>query len=121
MILYIVCIMAFVWQGPADFNTPGPNVLWPRILISAVLGLGMIYFMLIVSTFQQYGEAMDRDWGERARMRRWAIELEKRKKKEKRERKKKQQQDKGKGEASQGWRASLVSLVSAGTFRSWRR
>ncbi|KAF9467779.1 hypothetical protein BDZ94DRAFT_1155478, partial [Collybia nuda] len=60
IILYIVCIMSFVWRtGTANANT-SPTIsqraaLGPRIAISAVLGLGVLYFLLILNTFRRYG------------------------------------------------------------------
>ncbi|KAF8994701.1 hypothetical protein BDQ17DRAFT_1251443 [Cyathus striatus] len=73
IILYITCVATFVWRtGPGgDAGPPSTsNPLWPRVVISAVLGLGLIYFVLIIATLRRYGDAMDRSW--RMRVQRWA-------------------------------------------------
>lgn len=36
--------------------------LVPRIVISALVGLGLVYFVLIAITFNQYGEKIDKQW-----------------------------------------------------------
>jgi len=68
--LYIACIMSFTWrtsaQGtntPADLSQGGLTAV--RLIITIVLGLGVLYAMLILSTFSRYGECMDRAWKER--------------------------------------------------------
>ena len=68
--LYIACIMSFVWRTSAqDTNPPGDlskgGLLAVRIVITVVLGLGMLYGWLILSTFSRYGEAMDKAWKQR--------------------------------------------------------
>ena len=70
MILYIVCIMSFVWRtGTTDDANRGPmtpeGTLTFRILVSILLSLGVIYFVLIVSTLRKYGEMMDQVWNRR--------------------------------------------------------
>ena len=70
MILYIVCIMSFVWRtGTTDDANRGQmtpeDALVFRILVSVVLSLGVIYFVLIASTLRKYGEMMDRAWHRR--------------------------------------------------------
>ncbi|KAF8148053.1 hypothetical protein B0H34DRAFT_803176 [Crassisporium funariophilum] len=67
MVLYIVCIMSFVWRtGTVDDDSRGPitrqDARIPRIVISVVLSLGVLYFVLIASTLRRYGDAMDRAW-----------------------------------------------------------
>ena len=70
IILFLVSIMTFVWRaGTADERT-GPTAsfaqaLAPRIIISAVLAVGALYFVLVVQTFARYGDLMDRRWRER--------------------------------------------------------
>ncbi|KAL1734200.1 hypothetical protein EV714DRAFT_269123 [Schizophyllum commune] len=70
IILFLVSIMTFVWRaGTADERT-GPTAsfaqaLAPRIIISAVLAVGAIYFVLVCQTFARYGDLMDRRWRER--------------------------------------------------------
>ena len=63
--LYITCIMTFVWRTSVqDTNPPGDlskgGLLAVHIVITVVLGLGMIYGWLIPTTFSRYGEAMDK-------------------------------------------------------------
>ena len=70
MIMYIVCIMSFVWRtGTTDDANRGPmtpkDALALRIIVTAVLSLGLIYFTLIASTLRRYGEMMDRAWQRR--------------------------------------------------------
>ena len=68
--LYITCIMTFVWRTSVqDTNPPGDlskgGLLVVRIVITVVLGLGMLYGWLILNTFSRYGEAMDKAWKKR--------------------------------------------------------
>ena len=68
--MYIVCIMSFVWRtGTTDDANRGPmtpkDALALRIIVTAVLSLGLIYFTLIASTLRRYGEMMDRAWQRR--------------------------------------------------------
>jgi len=68
--LYIACIMSFVWRTSAqDANPPGDlskgALLAVRIVITVVLGVGVLYGWLIISTFSRYGEAMDKAWKQR--------------------------------------------------------
>ena len=70
MILYIVCIMSFVWRTgtseDVNIQVLSPrDALGPRIAITVVFSLGLIYFLLIVSTFRRYGDMMDRAWQQR--------------------------------------------------------
>ena len=67
MIMYIVCIMSFVWRtGTTDDANRGPMTpedafaLW--IIVTAVLSLGLIYLALIASTLRRYGMPMDNAW-----------------------------------------------------------
>jgi hypothetical protein len=65
MILFIASILSFVWRtGSIDDPIPPDGmrdplgkkeVLAPRVVITAVLGLGMVYFGLIVRTLRSYG------------------------------------------------------------------
>ncbi|KAI5892385.1 uncharacterized protein SCHCODRAFT_01189675 [Schizophyllum commune H4-8] len=71
IISFIVSIMAFVWRtGAGDelehanpFKTPG-QALASRVIISASLSLGAVYFVLVVRTFTLYGDRIDRRWRE---------------------------------------------------------
>ncbi|KAF5313561.1 hypothetical protein D9611_010191 [Ephemerocybe angulata] len=74
MILYLVCVMSFVWQTgtvsdrvPASLLAGDLEVLVPRIIISAVLGLGFVYLVLIALTFRRYSDPMEVAWQERIR------------------------------------------------------
>ncbi len=66
VVLFIACIMAFVWRvGLAEDSTwtfKTSQALFPRLTISTVLGLGVIYFALILNTLRRYGHVMDRAW-----------------------------------------------------------
>ena len=68
--------MTFVWRtGTTDPPLPplSPHAaLGPRIVISSVLGLGLIYFLLVLNTFRRYGDDMDKAWI--ARVTGWARE-----------------------------------------------
>lgn len=78
ILLFITCILSFVWrtgsaQDLLDRTPLSPHAaLGPRIAITALFGLGLIYFLLIVKTFSRYGDSMDRAW--RQRMMGWAME-----------------------------------------------
>jgi len=55
--LYIACIMSFVWRTSAqDTNSPGDlskgGLLAAHIVITVVLGFGMLYGWLILSAFR---------------------------------------------------------------------
>ncbi|KAF8883319.1 hypothetical protein CPB84DRAFT_1850966 [Gymnopilus junonius] len=70
IVLYIACIMSFIWRtSPLDdgptFNVTNRTIFAVRIAISTVLGLGVIYGWLILSTFRRYGTAMDKTWKKR--------------------------------------------------------
>ncbi|KAF9525924.1 hypothetical protein CPB83DRAFT_507209 [Crepidotus variabilis] len=70
IVLYLVCIMSFIWRtSSADSAPPQPlspgGLLAVRIVLTVVLGLGVVYSVLIILTFRRYGEAMDRQWKER--------------------------------------------------------
>ena len=70
MILYIVCIMSFVWRtGTTDDADRGPmtpeDAFAFRIIVTIVLSLGFVYFILIASTLRRYGEMMDKAWHRR--------------------------------------------------------
>lgn len=59
--------MAFVWRtGTVDtvdsWVLSHKVALGLRVAISAVLGLGTLYFLLILNTFRRYGDVMDKTW-----------------------------------------------------------
>ncbi|KAF9564916.1 hypothetical protein CPC08DRAFT_630547, partial [Agrocybe pediades] len=67
IILYIACIMSFIWRtSPQDSNPSNPLsstiLLIIRTVISSILGIGFIYGVLILRTFRRYGQVMDRAW-----------------------------------------------------------
>ncbi|KDR70985.1 hypothetical protein GALMADRAFT_254612 [Galerina marginata CBS 339.88] len=70
LVLYIACIMSFVWRSSPQDNGPPllmskGALLTVRIVITTVLGLGIVYAWLILNTFSRYGEAMDKAWKKR--------------------------------------------------------
>ncbi|TFK34900.1 hypothetical protein BDQ12DRAFT_761076, partial [Crucibulum laeve] len=77
ILLYIICIMTFVWRTGSSNDQP-PLPLAPavatviRTVLTAVLVLGIVYGILIVRTFRRYGDAMDKAW--KARINGWLCE-----------------------------------------------
>ena len=67
--LYFFCIMSFVWRsGVTNTAPPGisdTNLLAIRITFTVVVGIGVVYGILIMATFRQYGAAMDKAWRQR--------------------------------------------------------
>ena len=67
IILYIACILSFVWRTGTT-NNERTYVLSPRaelgirIAFSAVFGLGVMYFALMIRTFWQYGDTIDKSF-----------------------------------------------------------
>ncbi len=63
--------MIFMWRSSAiapvtDFTSiPRSTESYFRIFISAVLGVGIVYGVLISITFRKYGEEMDQAWKKR--------------------------------------------------------
>ncbi|KAF4600472.1 hypothetical protein EYR38_005101 [Pleurotus pulmonarius] len=61
LISFIVCILSFVWRtgstlDPHERDPMTPRqILGPRIAITAILVLGLIYFALIINTLKSYG------------------------------------------------------------------
>jgi len=67
IVLYIACIMSYIWRtSPQDSDPPTPlskeALLVIRVVISSILGLGLVYGALVLNTFRRYGEVMDRAW-----------------------------------------------------------
>jgi hypothetical protein len=65
--MFLTCIMSFIWlsgssQDQVDFAVSPRAALGPRIGLTVVFSLGMIYFILIVRTFHRYGDPLDREW-----------------------------------------------------------
>ena len=75
MIFYLVAIMSFVWRtSPLPSSTDNSTltessvqILLPRVVISCVLTLGLVYFLCIASTLRRYGTMMDRAWQRKIR------------------------------------------------------
>ena len=62
--------MSFIWRSGVADTTPPPGlsdtgVLIIRVVMSAVLGIGLLYGVLIMTTFQRYGTVMDKAWKQR--------------------------------------------------------
>ena len=68
IILYIVCIMSFIWRTGVTSTTPpglsDTGLLIIRIFMTVVLGIGVLYGLLIMTTFQQFVN-MDKEWKRR--------------------------------------------------------
>ncbi|KAH6916462.1 hypothetical protein BKA70DRAFT_487152 [Coprinopsis sp. MPI-PUGE-AT-0042] len=69
LVLYICCIMSFLWRSTTFEADPYPfstsQVLAIRILVTTLLLLGIVYGSLIIATFARYGDAMDQAWKKR--------------------------------------------------------
>ena len=69
IVLYIVCIMSFIWRTGVTSTTPpglsNTGLLIIRIVMSVVLGIGILYGLLIMTTFKRYGMVMDKAWKQR--------------------------------------------------------
>ena len=70
IILYLACIMSFIWRmGVTGTTPPGLSdtglLVTIRIVMSVVLGVGMLYGLLIMTTFKRYGMVMDKAWKHR--------------------------------------------------------
>ncbi|KAG6908201.1 hypothetical protein DXG01_005790 [Tephrocybe rancida] len=69
IIFYLTCVMSFVWRtgtsrDPVLALTP-LAALGPRIAVTVVFTLGVVYLALIISEFRRYGDVMDRAWKNR--------------------------------------------------------
>ncbi|VDB92438.1 unnamed protein product [Peniophora sp. CBMAI 1063] len=67
LIAFLVAIMSYVWRtnsvnSPDSRTTSVHAALATRIVISCVLGLGLVYFLAMLNTFRRYGEKMDSEW-----------------------------------------------------------
>ncbi|KAJ6616982.1 hypothetical protein B0H10DRAFT_1346548 [Mycena sp. CBHHK59/15] len=67
IIMFFMSIMSFIWlsgtaDDPVGFTMSSRAALGPRIGLTVVFSLGLIYFALIVKTFHRYGDALDREW-----------------------------------------------------------
>jgi len=68
--------MSFIWlttpQGGAEGEAPHTSlgdsgILVIRLTLSAILGLGGIYGILVLQTFDRFGERMEKAWELRIR------------------------------------------------------
>lgn len=65
MVAFIFSILSYVWRSGSTNDPDGgewpklsPNQsLGPRLLITAIVALGLVYFALIVKTFTKYGKS----------------------------------------------------------------
>ena len=64
MIAFLTSILAFVWRTGSTADPANPIPLGPtgslvaRVGITSVFALGMVYFVLIVTTLRRYGSAI---------------------------------------------------------------
>ncbi|KAL1730286.1 hypothetical protein EV714DRAFT_284315 [Schizophyllum commune] len=70
IILFISSIMSYVWRtshvaGDDDSTDGDHSGRAARIVISCMLGLGIIYLCLVINTFARYGDRMDRAYKQR--------------------------------------------------------
>ncbi|KAH9012882.1 hypothetical protein EDB84DRAFT_1444481 [Lactarius hengduanensis] len=60
VLAFVVAIMSFVWRSGAQGQSQSPlsprAELGPRIGITCQVGLGLVYFILVIRTFRNYGE-----------------------------------------------------------------
>jgi hypothetical protein len=66
IILFIIGIMSFVWRGTTHagegMQISEEEALVIRIGITALLSIGIFYFLAMTRTFSRYGRQMDEDW-----------------------------------------------------------
>ncbi|KAF9224568.1 hypothetical protein BS17DRAFT_766562 [Gyrodon lividus] len=66
MIFFITAILSFVWRSGSTTDPPTPSplspsaVIGPRIVVSALFVLGMVYFGAIIKTLHNYGRVSER-------------------------------------------------------------
>lgn len=70
VVLFLASITSFVWRSALSQGRDGPKEtfqeqLGPRVAISALLVLGLCYFIQLIGTFRRYGDLMDRIWRDR--------------------------------------------------------
>ncbi|KAJ6566841.1 hypothetical protein B0H19DRAFT_1067115 [Mycena capillaripes] len=70
LILFVTCIMAFTWRTGATEDSVDTSLSQNaarglRVGVSVVLTLALVYFFLILKTFREYGDVMDKKWTER--------------------------------------------------------
>ena len=68
--------MSFIWRTGVTSTTPAglsdTGLLVIRIVMSVVLGIGVLYGLLIMTTFRRYGMVMDNAW--KQRIKEWTAE-----------------------------------------------
>ncbi|KAK7036155.1 hypothetical protein R3P38DRAFT_2910819 [Favolaschia claudopus] len=77
-ICFVTCIMAFAWRTGAvgdPQNTALSNnaAFGLRLGMTTVLTVALVYLVLIIRTFQRYGDSMDRRWDQKV-VQQWAKE-----------------------------------------------
>ncbi|KAF8624608.1 hypothetical protein AX17_007101 [Amanita inopinata Kibby_2008] len=63
--LFLVCIMAVVWQTSNNLKGLGLLPLSVQIAVSAFLFVGLVYLGLVVFTFSRYDDVLDKSWAQR--------------------------------------------------------
>ncbi|KAI5835630.1 hypothetical protein K523DRAFT_411388 [Schizophyllum commune Tattone D] len=68
--VWLICIMSYVWRtshvaGDDDSTDADHSGRAARIVISCMVGLGIIYLCLVIKTFARYGDRMDRSYKQR--------------------------------------------------------
>jgi len=67
MFFFITAILSFVWRSGSSSDSTNPvplsptAVLGPRIAVTFLFLLGLVYFMMIVKTLHNYGRTHDTD------------------------------------------------------------
>ena len=67
MIFFITAILSFVWRSgdTSDSLSPAPlsttAIVGPRVAVTSLFLLGLVYFTMIVKTLQNYGSTRDED------------------------------------------------------------
>ncbi|KAF9459246.1 hypothetical protein BDZ94DRAFT_1122565, partial [Collybia nuda] len=69
IILFLTSIMAYVWRTGSNHDPvlrlSPKGALGPRLAVTGLFGLGVLYFGLIVLTLRRYGDIMDENWKKR--------------------------------------------------------
>ncbi|KAL0954996.1 hypothetical protein HGRIS_003922 [Hohenbuehelia grisea] len=77
LVFFSVSVLSFIWRtgSSADFEDPirlSPRgELGPRVALSVVFVLGLVYFVLIMDTLRHYGSSMDNEW--RNKVKGWRL------------------------------------------------
>ncbi|KAF9466846.1 hypothetical protein BDZ94DRAFT_1157137, partial [Collybia nuda] len=69
IILFVTSILVYVWQTGSDhghvLQLSPTMALGPRVAVTGLFGLGMLYFILIIFTLRRYGDIADEKWKKR--------------------------------------------------------